>query len=248
MSKARAHEQVVAMAVLALVVACKSGGGSGSDKPGAPPATAPAAAPAPAPVTAPAPAAAGRPALLDAAAHETAPSVFKVRVETTKGAFTLEVHRDFAPLGADRFYHLVRAGYFEDVAFFRCIKGFMVQFGIHGDPQVSTAWRNAHILDDPSRVQSNSRGMLTFATAGPNTRTTQLFINYRDNANLDGMGFTPIGRVIDGMDVVDALEGKYGEGAPGGRGPNQGRLQAEGNAYLKAEFSDLDYIKKATIL
>src|SRR5262249_55976969 len=152
--------------------------------------------------------------------------VYKVKMTTTKGAFTIEVHRDWAPNGADRFYNLVKLGYFNDVAFFRVIKGFMVQFGIHGDPAVAKQWRDARIDDDPSGKQSNKRGMVTFATAGPNTRTTQLFINYADNGNLDSMGFAPIGKVTDGMKVVDDLEGMYGEGAPQGRGPAQGRVQA----------------------
>jgi peptidyl-prolyl cis-trans isomerase A (cyclophilin A) len=180
-------------------------------------------------------------------ATATAPATYKVKFQTTKGDFVVEVHRDWAPRGADRFYNLVKIGYFTDVAFFRVIQGFMVQFGIHGQPAVNNVWRDAHIDDDPAGKQSNTRGMLTFATAGPNTRTTQLFINYSDNARLDSMGFAPIGKVISGMNVVDSLEGMYGEGAPSGRGPAQGRLQSQGNAYLKADFPKLDYIKKATL-
>lgn len=180
-------------------------------------------------------------------AKATAPAVFKVKMTTTKGAFTIEVHRDWAPVGADRFFNLVKAGYYNDVAFFRVVKGFMVQFGIHGDPAVNTAWHAANIADDPTGKQSNVRGMVTFAMAGPNTRTTQVFINYADNARLDGMGFAPFGKVVDGMKVVDDLEGFYGEGAPQGRGPSQGRFQKEGNAYLKSDFPKLDYIKSATI-
>jgi peptidyl-prolyl cis-trans isomerase A (cyclophilin A) len=182
-----------------------------------------------------------------ASATATAPAVYKVKLTTTKGDFTVEVHRDWAPVGADRFYNLVKMGYFTDIAFFRVIKGFMVQFGIHGDPAVNKVWRSANIKDDPTGKQSNTRGMVTFATAGPNTRTVQIFINYGDNANLDSMGFAPFGKVVDGMKVVDAIEGMYGEGAPGGRGPNQGRIQNEGNTYLKAEFPKLDWIKSATI-
>ena len=124
----------------------------------------------------------------------------------------------------------------------------MVQFGIHGDPAVNSVWQGAHIPDDPTGKQSNARGMVTFATAGPGTRTTQLFINYRDNANLDGMGFAPIGKVTEGMDVVDQLEGVYGEGAPSGAGPSQGRAQGEGNAYLKGSFPKLDYLKSAALV
>lgn len=178
---------------------------------------------------------------------EKAPESFKAQFDTTKGKFTVEVTRSLAPNGADRFYNLVRSGYFKDVAFFRVIPGFMVQFGIHGDPKVSAAWRDAKITDDPVK-SSNTRGAITFATAGPNTRTTQLFINFGDNSRLDGMGFSSFGKVTEGMDVVDKINGEYGEGAPGGRGPNQGRVQAEGNAYLKKDFPNLDYIKSATIV
>ena len=181
-------------------------------------------------------------------ATATAPAVYKVKMSTTKGDFTIEVHRDWAPLGADRFYNLVKLGYFTDVAFFRVVKGFMVQFGIHGDPAVNKAWRTARIQDDPTGKQSNTRGMVTFAMGGPNTRTNQVFINYADNSRLDTMGFPPFGKVVQGMDVVDAIEGMYGEGAPQGNGPRQGRIQSEGNAYLKASFPKLDYIKKATVL
>lgn len=176
-----------------------------------------------------------------------APDSFKVKFETTKGNFTVEVTRSLAPNGADRFYNLVRSGYFKDLAFFRVIPGFMCQFGIHGDPKISAAWRSAQIPDDSVKA-SNVRGAITFATAGPNTRTTQLFINFGDNANLDNMGFSPFGKVTDGMDVVDTINGEYGEGAPRGRGPDQGRVQKEGNTYLKRDFPNLDYIKSANVL
>ncbi len=178
---------------------------------------------------------------------EKAPETFKAQFETTKGKFTVEVTRSLAPNGADRFYNLVKSGYFKDIVFFRVVKGFMGQFGIHGDPAVSAKWRAANIQDDPVKG-SNTRGTITFATAGPNTRTTQLFINFVDNANLDGMGFSPFGKVVDGMDVVDKINGEYGEGAPRGRGPDQGRIQSEGNAYLKKDFPNLDQINSATIL
>jgi peptidyl-prolyl cis-trans isomerase A (cyclophilin A) len=178
---------------------------------------------------------------------EKAPDTFKARFETSKGPFTIEVTRSLAPTGADRFYNLVRSGYFTDVQFFRVIQGFMCQFGIHGDPKVSAAWREAQIVDDPVKG-SNVRGSLSFATAGPNTRTTQLFINFVDNKSLDGMGFAPFGKIVEGMDVVDKINGEYGEGAPRGRGPAQDRIQQEGNAYLKKDFPKLDYIKSATIL
>jgi peptidyl-prolyl cis-trans isomerase A (cyclophilin A) len=177
-----------------------------------------------------------------------APAVFKVKMETTKGGFVVEVHRDWAPLGADRFYSRVKAGFFTDLAFFRVVKGFMVQLGIHGDPAVSRQWRSATIKDDPTGKQSNKRGMVTFATAGPDMRTTQIFINYGNNSRLDSMGFPPFGKVVDGMKVVDAIEGMYGEGAPEGRGPMQDRIQSQGNAYLKASFPKLDYVKRATIV
>ena len=177
----------------------------------------------------------------------TAPETFKVQFNTTKGKFTIEVTRALAPNGADRFYNLVRSGYFKDVAFFRVIPGFMCQFGIHGDPSVSAKWRTATIPDDPVKG-SNTRGAITFATAGPNTRTTQLFINFGNNVNLDGMGFAPFGKVVEGMNVVDKINGEYGDGPPGGSGPDQGRIQNEGNAYLKKDFPKLDYIKSATIV
>jgi peptidyl-prolyl cis-trans isomerase A (cyclophilin A) len=180
------------------------------------------------------------------ALNEQAPPVYKVNVETSKGPFVLEIHRDWAPVGADRFYNLVKNGFYDNDRFFRVISGFMVQFGINGDPKVSAVWRDANIKDDPVR-QSNSRGMITFATAGPNTRTTQVFINFADNGALDRMGFAPFGRVVSGMDVVDALYNGYGEGAPRGNGPDQGRVQTQGNAYLAHDFAKLDYIKKATI-
>ncbi len=178
---------------------------------------------------------------------EKAPESFKARFETSKGSFTVEVTRSLAPNGADRFYNLVRAGYFTDIQFFRVISGFMCQFGIHGDPKVAAAWREAQIPDDPVKA-SNTRGAITFATAGPNTRTTQLFINFVDNPSLDRMGFSPFGKVTEGMDVVDKIYSGYGEGAPRGAGPDQGRIQREGNAYLKKDFPNLDYIKSAAIV
>ena len=181
-------------------------------------------------------------------ARADAPAVFKVKFETTKGDVVIQVHREWSPNGADRFYNLIKVGYFKDIAFFRVVNGFMAQFGIHGDPKVSKAWKAANIPDDPVK-QSNKRGFVTFATAGPNTRTTQLFINYTDrNARLDGMGFSPFGKVIQGMEVIDALYNGYGEGAPRGGGPAQDRIQNEGNRYLKASFPKLDYIKNASLV
>ncbi len=178
---------------------------------------------------------------------EKGPESFKVRFDTTKGAFTVEVTRSQAPNGADRFYNLVRSGYFKGIAFFRVIPGFMCQFGVHGDPKVAAAWHDARISDDPVKA-SNTRGAISFATAGPNTRTTQLFISYGDNSRLDRMGFSPFGKVTEGMDIMDKINGEYGEGFPSGRGPDQGRVQKEGNAYLKKDFPNLDYIKSATVL
>jgi peptidyl-prolyl cis-trans isomerase A (cyclophilin A) len=176
-----------------------------------------------------------------------APETFKAQFNTTQGKFVIEVTRSLAPNGADRFYNLVRSGYFTDVAFFRVVSGFMCQFGIHGDPNVSAKWREATIPDDPVKG-SNTRGTITFATAGPNTRTTQLFINFRDNAGLDAQGFSPFGKVVEGMDVVDKINSEYGDGPPFGSGPNQGRIQNDGNAYLKKDFPNLDYIKSAIIV
>lgn len=182
------------------------------------------------------------------ALNEEAPATYKVNMDTSKGAFVIEVHRDWAPRGADRFYNLVKVGFYNDVRIFRVIPGFMAQFGIHGDPSVSKVWQPARINDDPVK-QSNKRGYVTFATAGPNTRTTQLFINFGDNAALDKQGFAPFGTVdAKGMAIVDKIYSGYGEGAPRGRGPDQGRVQAEGNAYLNKDFPKLDYIKTATIV
>jgi peptidyl-prolyl cis-trans isomerase A (cyclophilin A) len=181
------------------------------------------------------------------ALREQAPAVYKAKFDTTKGVFVIEVTREWAPLGADRFYNLVKNGFYDDVRFFRVISGFMVQFGIHGDPKVSAPWREAQIKDDPVR-QSNKRGYVTYAMAGPNTRTSQVFINFGDNAaSLDSKGFSPFGRIVSGMNVVDALNAEYGEGAPSGRGPDQSRMQREGNAYLMKDFGKLDSVKKATI-
>ena len=209
---------------------------------------------APAPAETPAPAAAApapAPAKVDEAAlakllqpdklNETAPAQFIVDIQTTKGTIRVEMHRDWAPNGVDRFYNLVKSGFFTDIAMFRMVKGFVVQFGIHGSPLVSSVWRDANITDDPV-IESNVKGTLTFATAGPNTRTTQLFINLNDNIRLDKMGFAPIGKIISGMDVVDALNYEYSER------PNQGKIQMEGNEYLKAQFPNMDYIKSMTIV
>jgi peptidyl-prolyl cis-trans isomerase A (cyclophilin A) len=180
------------------------------------------------------------------ALNERAPDSYKARLDTSKGVVVIDVRRDWAPNGADRFYNLVKNGFYDDTRFFRVISGFMVQFGINGDPEISTPWRTATIKDDPVK-QSNKRGTITFATSGPNSRTSQVFINFADNSALDGQGFAAFGQVSSGMNAVDALFSGYGEGAPRGRGPDQGRIQKEGNAYLVKDFPKLDYVKKATI-
>ena len=181
-----------------------------------------------------------------AALNERAPATYKARFDTSKGAFVIDVHREWAPNGADRFFNLVKNGFYDDVRFFRVISGFMVQFGISGDPKISAPWRSAQIKDDPPK-QSNKRGFITFATSGKDSRTTQVFINFGDNSRLDGMGFSSFGQVTTGMNVVDSLYSGYGEGAPNGRGPDQGRLQTEGNAYLTKEFPNMDFVRKANI-
>src|SRR5881628_3487446 len=177
---------------------------------------------------------------------QQAPDSFRARFSTTKGDFVIAVHRAWAPHGADRFYNLVRSGYYDGLRFFRVLPGFMAQFGLHADTAVTSAWRERVIADDQMR-RSNQRGMVTFATAGPGTRTTQIFINYRDNSRLDGMGFMPFGEVVEGMAVVDSLYGGYGEGAPNGRGPDQMRIHIEGEKYFARQFPRLDKIKKATV-
>lgn len=190
----------------------------------------------------------GKDALMNPSqANETAPDKFQAQFDTSKGTFTIEVTREWAPRGADRFYNLVKRGYYDEVRFFRVLSGFMAQFGISGDPQLNTAWREARIPDDPVR-ESNRRGYVSYAMAGPNTRTTQLFINFGDNSGLDSQGFSPFGRVVEGMDVVDDLYSGYGEGAPSGRGPSQQLLQTQGNPYLIENFPMLDYVNQATIV
>lgn len=240
----RAEEQPAGGGSLGAEQEGAQAGGAGGGGGGAPPAVQPTPAVPPGD-TAP-PAAVSPRLLAPANANETAPATYSVELSTTKGPIVIDVTRAWAPAGADRFYNLVKIGYFTDVAFFRVISGFMAQAGIHGSREVNDAWRNARIPDDPV-TQRNTRGMVTFATAGPNSRTTQFFINFGDNSNLDAMGFAPFGRVRD-MTAVDALHAGYGEGAPRGRGPSQARMQTEGNAYLRAEFPQLDYIRSARVL
>ena len=179
-------------------------------------------------------------AAVTAAAQEKAPDTYKVKLDTSKGPIVIEVHRSWAPLGADHFYNLVKSGFYNDVRFFRVVPGFMVQFGMSGDPKAQAA-HNTTIKDDPVK-ESNKRGYVTFAKTGaPNSRSTQLFINYKDNTFLDSQGFAPIGQVVSGMDVVDKINSEYRER------PNQNEIRTSGNAYLKKEFPNLDYIKTATV-
>jgi peptidyl-prolyl cis-trans isomerase A (cyclophilin A) len=183
-----------------------------------------------------------------AALNEKAPDVFQAKFETTKGAFTIEVTRAWSPNGADRFYNLVKNGYYDECPFFRAVANFMVQFGVNPNPKLSMAWSSARIPDDPVK-QSNTRGMITYAMGGPNTRTTQLFINFGDNSRLDGMGFSPFGKVTEGMKVVDSLYTGYGDmPSQGGKGPDPTLIATQGIAYLQKNFPRLDYIKSATIV
>ncbi len=179
-------------------------------------------------------------------ATETAPDTYSVELTTTKGTITIDVDRDLAPIGADRFYNLVKLGFYDDVAFFRVVPAFMAQAGLSGTPAVNKAWRNARIRDDAPKT-SNSAGTVTFATSGKDSRTTQFFINLKSNARLDAMGFAPFGKVRD-LSGVEQLHDGYGDSPPSGSGPMQGRLHREGNAYLQAEFPELDYIRSAKIV
>ena len=183
------------------------------------------------------------PALLDPSKITgKAPDLYKAKLTTTKGDIVIEVHRDWAPNGADRLYNLVKAGYYDDVRFFRVMDNFMAQVGMSGDPAVNAKWQSANIPDDPVK-QSNKRGFVTFAQTGaPNSRSTQLFINYKDNSNLDGQRFAPFGQVVTGMDVADSIYKGYGES------PNQGLIGSQGNAYLDSKFPKLDQIKHAEIV
>jgi len=180
--------------------------------------------------------------------QKQAPATFKVKVESSAGDFTIDVVRAWAPHGADRFYNLVRLGYYDECRFFRVVPGFVAQFGMNGNPEVQQVWSDANMPDDPVK-ESNKAGYITYAkTNQPNSRSTQLFINLTDNARLDDMGFAPFGRVNEGMDIVLKLYAGYGDGPPSGNGPNQGQIMTEGNEYLKAKFPQLDYIKKASIV
>ncbi|HMP80181.1 MAG TPA: peptidylprolyl isomerase [Pirellulaceae bacterium] len=178
-------------------------------------------------------------------AQEKAPDEFKVKFKTTKGDFIVQVTRNASPNGADRFYNLVKIGYFQDIAIFRAIEGFMFQFGIHGDPAVNKVWSEARINDDPRGELSNEPGTITFAKTGqPNSRSVQFFVNLGDNSFLDRQGFTPFGKVVEGMDVVNSINVEYGENAP----DVQGKFQAQGNAFIKERYPRLDFIQSVELL
>ncbi len=168
------------------------------------------------------------------------PASYKARFETTAGPFTVEVQREWSPLGADRFFNLVQSGYFNGARFFRVVPGFVVQFGLNADPAITAAWKSQNLQDDPVR-RSNGRGFLSFATSGPNTRTTQLFINLGDNVRLDQMGFSPFGLVTEGMEAVDKITAEYAES------PQQPEIEQKGEAYLQQNFPKLDKVTKASI-
>jgi cyclophilin family peptidyl-prolyl cis-trans isomerase len=188
------------------------------------------------------------PALLQPATLRVkAPAEYDVKFVTSAGEFTVKVTRSWAPNGADRFYNLVRHHFYDGAAFFRVLPGFMAQFGLSAYPEVSKVWETATIKDDPI-VQSNHRGFVSFATAGPNTRTTQVFINYGNNEALDRSGFSAFAVVSDGMEVVDKLYNGYGEGAPDGHGPDQGQIGSRGREYLEKGFPKLDTIRSATLV
>ena len=233
--------RIVPVLLLALSLGCSSTEPAPEPTPQPTPVAKATPKPTPAPLAEPAA------ALLDTgAANAEAPAKYTVKLVTSEGDMLIDVTRAWAPKGADRFYNLVKIGYFEGLALFRVIQGFMAQTGIHGHPKVAAAWRKARIEDDEV-IESNKPGYVSFATAGPNTRTTQFFFNLGDNKRLDGMGFAPFGKLRD-METLNKIYAGYGEGAPMGRGPDQGKVQSEGNAYLKARFPDLDYILSASIV
>jgi peptidyl-prolyl cis-trans isomerase A (cyclophilin A) len=195
----------------------------------------------------PSPPVAGGVRQASAESSESSGESYKVKFETSRGDFVILVQHDWAPNGADRFEELIENGFYDDCRFFRVIEGFMAQVGMNGDPAVNARWQNRKIPDDLV-LESNRRGYVTFAKGGPNSRTTQFFINLSNNARLDADGFPPFGKVVEGMDVVESLYDGYGDGPPQGRGPSQGSIQTQGNAYLNREFPKLDYIKRATII
>lgn len=215
--------RIAALSLVVLVAAC--------DKSAPPPADSATATPPAAP-------AATTPAV------DAAPANFRVRIETSRGPIVIEAHREWSPNGVDRFHHLVQSGYYDDVRFFRVVPGFVVQFGMHGNPATNAQWNNNGLIDEPVK-QTNKRGTLTYAKSGmPNSRTTQLFINLADNAALDADGFAPFAEVVEGMSVIDALYSGYADEPTG----KQGEIAAEGNAYLNRTFPKLDYIKTAKVV
>lgn len=177
---------------------------------------------------------------------ETAPDRYQVRLETSAGDVVIQVYREWGPIGADRFYNLAKGGYYDDSRVYRVVDGFMAQFGLHENPYVSQAWKSEFLVDDPV-VESNTRGRVAFAKGGRHTRTTEIFISYKDNSALDGEGFTPIGEVVEGMEAVDAFYADYGDGPPRGDGPYQAMAAARGNEYLDADFPELTRIVRATV-
>ena len=177
---------------------------------------------------------------------ETAPARFQVSLETSAGNVLIDVHRRWAPLGADRFYSLVRGGYYNDARIYRVVEGFMAQFGLNGNPYVNQVWKSEFLVDDPV-IETNSRGRVAFAKGGRHTRTTEVFISYKDNTALDNEGFSPFGEVVEGMDVVDAFYAGYGDGPPRGDGPYQAMAAARGHDYLDTEFPYLTRITRASI-
>jgi peptidyl-prolyl cis-trans isomerase A (cyclophilin A) len=184
----------------------------------------------------------------EAAAPATpVPDIYRAALDTSEGAVVIEVVKAWAPEGAERFYRLLQQRYYDGARFFRVVPGFVVQFGIAGDPAVSARWRNMNMKDDPVK-ESNRRGTVTFATSGPNSRTTQVFFNLADNSRLDNQGFAPFGKVVEGMDVVDRFYAGYRDAPPRGEGPDQALIEAQGNEYLIRQFPRLDYIKTARIL
>lgn len=222
--------RILRLAALAALAACTGG----DQSKGAESSQAPVASPA---LTAP------DPQKLAAAAPDT----FRVLIQTNEGQVEVLVHRAWAPIGADRFYYLVSNGFFTGARFFRVLPGFVAQFGLSGNPEVDAAFDKLTLTDDPVKTK-NTTGTIVFATAGPNTRTTQLFINLADNAQLDEMGFAPFGEVVRGMPAVEKLYSGYGEGAPQGVGPDQGKIKTDGNTYLRELFPELDSIETATIV
>jgi peptidyl-prolyl cis-trans isomerase A (cyclophilin A) len=178
---------------------------------------------------------------------DAAADVFYVKMETSKGDVVIEVHPEWAPIGAAHFKELVERKHYDECRFFRVLEGFMAQVGMSGDPKIQAEWGEKTIKDEPVK-RSNKRGFVTYAKGGPNSRSTQIFFNYGDNSQLDPQGFPPFGIVIEGMPVLDSLYNEYGEGAPGGSGPSQGGIARGGNEYLNKNFPKLDYIKTARIV